>query len=122
LRGRNALVGFGKIGGVSLLSLLPILCSMGSGQSDVFAGTMTNFQAFCEGFWSAWDFTRPFSEKPKLRSRKEVELIDYEEFREELDLNKNVWESVGDHFGAVGGYLNKAMGTLDEEVKQNGRN
>ena len=27
---------------------------------------MTNFEAFCNGFWSAWDFTRPFSERTPL--------------------------------------------------------
>ena len=63
---------------------------------------MTKLQAFSRGFWSAWDFTRPFSERPAFRSQEE-EQIDYEELREELGLNKSVWESVG-------GYLYKAMG------------
>jgi hypothetical protein len=73
---------------------------------------MTNFQAFCEGFWSAWDFTRPFSEKPKMRRRVEKLEVQWEEG---LDLNKSVWDSVG-------GYFNKAMKTIDEEIKQNDRN
>jgi hypothetical protein len=63
---------------------------------------MTNFQAFCRGFWSAWDFSRPASERLEFRSQEEMR-IDYERLREELGLNKSVWESVGEH-------LYKAMG------------
>jgi ABC-type dipeptide/oligopeptide/nickel transport system permease component len=63
---------------------------------------MTSFQAFCRGFCSAWDFTRPFSEYPEFHSQEEVR-IDREQLREKLGLNKSVWQSVGD-------YLYKAMG------------
>ena len=63
---------------------------------------MTNFQAFCRGFASAWDFTRPFSERPGFRSQ-ERKRVDREQLREKLGLNKSVWESVGEH-------LYKAMG------------
>jgi len=63
---------------------------------------MTNFQAFCRGFWSAWDFSRPFSERPMFRSPQTIRS-DHEKLREELGLNKSVWESVGEH-------LYKAMG------------
>ena len=71
---------------------------------------MTNFQAFCRGFASAWDFTRPFSEKTSFcmqsRTLEEIETK-YEKRREELGLNKSVWEEVGD-------YICKAMG---EDIK-----
>ena len=62
---------------------------------------MTNFEAFCRGFWSVWDFTRPFSEKPVLYTDEEL-AAKYERLREELGLNESVWDSVG-------GYLRKAM-------------
>ena len=67
-----------------------------------YSVAMTNFQAFCRGFWSAWDFSRPFTERPKFRSQEEMRR-EHEELREELGLNKSVWESVGEH-------LYKAMG------------
>ena len=63
---------------------------------------MTKFEVFCRGFWSAWDFTRPFSEPAGIYSREE-RLANYKRLREELGLNKSVWESVGEH-------LYKAMG------------
>ena len=63
---------------------------------------MTNFQAFCRGFWSAWDFSRPFSERPVFHASEKM-WIDYEKLREELGLNKSVWESVGEHlYKAIG--------------------
>jgi hypothetical protein len=72
---------------------------------------MTKFQAFCDGFWSAWDFTRPFDERPEFCSRKEFKF-DYEQMREKLGLNKSVWESVGEH-------LYKAMGEdIDNHVRK----
>ena len=79
---------------------------------------MTNSQAFWKGFWSVWDFTRPFSEKAEFRTCSH----DTTQMREELGLNESVWESVGGYFGTVGGYLNKAMETIDEEIKQNDGN
>ena len=76
---------------------------------------MTNFQAFCNGFWSAWDFTRPFSEKAsafpgeaRVRTPEEIKAK-YERLREELGLNKSAWEEVGDH-------MYKAISTFENEI------
>ena len=41
---------------------------------------MANFEAFCRGFWSVWDFTRPFSEKPVLYKDEEL-AAKYERFQ-----------------------------------------
>ena len=75
---------------------------------------MTNFEAFCNGFWSAWDFTRPFNERPTSRTqshtREEIKAK-YERMREELELNKSAWEEVGE-------YIYKAM---IEDIKNNER-
>jgi len=71
---------------------------------------MTNYQAFCSGFWSAWDFTRPFSECPRIRYRGDE--FDAQ-WSQELDANKSALESVGDYFGSVGGHLDRAMKTIE---------
>ena len=82
---------------------------------------MTNFAAFCEGFWSAWDFTRPFSERCEFRPQEEMR-VDHEQLQKRLRLNENVWDSIGGYFGAVGGYMNNAIAAIDEEIKQNDGN
>jgi hypothetical protein len=75
-------------------------CRMTNGFTIIRA--MTNSEAFWSGFWSVWDFSRPFSVRPEFRSREEM-WIEYKKLRDELGLNKSVWESVGEH-------LYKAMG------------
>ena len=79
---------------------------------------MTNFEAFCRGFWSVWDFTRPFSEKPEFRTC----YTDVEKLREQVSLNEGIWDTVGGYFGTVGGYLNNAMQQIDKEIENNDRN
>ena len=78
---------------------------------------MTNFQAFCRGFWSVFDFTRPFSEKPEFRTC----YTDVEKLQEQVSLNESVWDTVGGYFGTVGGYLNNAMQQIGEEIDNNDR-
>jgi ABC-type dipeptide/oligopeptide/nickel transport system permease component len=67
---------------------------------------MTNFQAFYSGFLSAWDFSRPFSEKVNFHSY----YTDIEKLREQVGLNEGVWDSVGK-------YLSNAMSVLDKEIE-----
>jgi len=74
---------------------------------------MTNFEAFCNGFWSAWDFTRPFSEKAVFRTREEMDA-ECVQLWEKLGLNESVWDSVG-------GHLYKAMETMEKEIERNDR-
>ena len=62
---------------------------------------MTNSESFWKGFWSVWDFSRPFSERAELRTREEMDA-EYAQLREKLGLNESVWDSVG-------GYIRKAM-------------
>ena len=81
---------------------------------------MTNWQAFWGGFWSFFEI-RPFGEKPSFHIGGEEERFDVKQMREELGLNKNVWERIGRHFDRVGGYLHNAMGKLDEEIEKNDR-
>ena len=69
---------------------------------------MTKFQAFWGGFCSVWDFSRPFSERPEIRSREEMQA-DYEQLRERLRLRENVWIRVGESLG-------KAMTQYESEV------
>ena len=71
---------------------------------------MTNSQAFWKGFWSVWDFSRPFSERPEIRSREEMRT-EFEQLRENLGLNEGVWDSVGK-------YMTNAMSTLDKELER----
>ena len=84
---------------------------------------MTNWQAFWGGFWSFFEI-RPFGEKPSFHLGGEEKLFDYEQLLEELKLTENVsvWDRVGGYFGIVGGYLNNAMETIDEEIARNDRN
>ena len=70
---------------------------------------MTKSQAFWGGFFSVWDFSRPFSERPEFRAQ-EAMRVDYEQLREEFGLNESVW-------GTVGKYLSNAMTTLDKELE-----
>jgi len=67
---------------------------------------MANFQAFCSGFFSAWDFSRPFSEKVDFRTH----YTDIEKLRDQVGLNEGVWDSVGK-------YLSNVMSTLDKEIE-----
>ena len=67
---------------------------------------MTKSQAFWIGFWSVWDFSRPFSEKVDFRSCH----TDIDKLREQVGLNEGVWDSVGK-------YLSNAMSTLDKELE-----
>ena len=69
---------------------------------------MTKSQAFWMGFWSVWDFSRPFSERSEILAQEM--RVDYEKLREELGLNESVWESVGK-------YLSNAMSTIDKELE-----
>ena len=71
-------------------------------------GGMTKSKAFWMGFWSVWDFSRPFSERSEILAQEM--RIDYEKLREELGLNESVWESVGK-------YLSNAMSTIDKELE-----
>jgi hypothetical protein len=70
---------------------------------------MTKFQAFYTGFWSAWDFTRPFSERPILHVRNE--MLDMQ-LEQELGLNVGYWEEAGN-------YLREAMSCYEKEVNNN---
>ena len=70
---------------------------------------MTNFQAFCRGFASAWDFTRPFSEKASAGLPSEK--VDFQ-WIQELDLNVGYWEAVGNH-------LRKAISDYEKEISGN---
>jgi len=72
-------------------------------------GAMSNSQAFWGGFWSVWDFSRPFTERLEIPAHEEMR-VDYEQLREELGLNESVW-------GAVGKYLSNAMSTFDKELE-----
>jgi hypothetical protein len=56
---------------------------------------MTNFQAFCRGFWSARDFTRSLSERQSIRPHSE--MFDIQRAQEQLSLNEGYWESVGNY-------------------------
>jgi hypothetical protein len=76
--------------------------------TSFFTITMTKFQAFCRGFWSAWDFTRPFSEKPT--PYQPGEEFDIRKAREALGLNVGCWEAVGNH-------LYKVIPRYENEVK-----
>jgi len=70
---------------------------------------MAKYQAFFRGFGSAWDFTRPFSEKPRMRRRnKELDMP----WVQELGLNVGYWEEVGN-------YLYKAIENYESEIKGN---
>ena len=70
---------------------------------------MNKSQAFWRGFWSVWDFSRPFSEKAEIRTREEMDA-DYAQLREKLGLNeRNPWKKVGDT-------LRKAMAQYESEV------
>ena len=75
----------------------------------IFRRKMTKSQAFWSGFWSAWDFSRPFSERLEIRAH-EAMRVDYEQLREEFGLNESVWDSVGK-------YLSNAMSTIDKELE-----
>jgi hypothetical protein len=70
-------------------------------------GVMTNFQAFCSGFWSAWDFSRPFSEKAVFHPNGKP--FDRKQLREKLGFNENVWDRVGKN-------IRKAMSQYESEV------
>ena len=70
-------------------------------------GAMSNSQAFWGGFWSVWDFSRPFTEKPTFHPNGEP--FDYKKLREELGFNENVWDRVGKN-------LRKAMSQYESEV------
>ena len=67
---------------------------------------MTKLQAFWSGFCSAWDFSRPLSEKIDFYHYR----TDIEKLREQVGLNEGVWDSVGK-------YLSNAMSTLDKEIE-----
>jgi hypothetical protein len=72
---------------------------------------MTNFQAFCKGFWSAWDFACPFSLKQDLFPPEEKFDIQVE--RERLGLNRGYWVAVGDYLrGAMSNYENEVNGNV----------
>ena len=89
----------------SLLPKVPMFGSMGR-VNTVFAKTMRRYRAFSRGFWSAWDFTRPFSEKPRMRRRNEDTDM---QWVQELGLNVGYWEEVGN-------YLYKAIETYQKEL------
>ena len=72
---------------------------------------MTNFQAFCKGFWSVWDFGRPFSQPPELFPFDEdIDVIRPAEGRrcERFGQNRGPWEKVGN-------YLREAMSQYENE-------
>jgi hypothetical protein len=78
-------------------------------RSSPFSIVMTKFQAFCDGFWSAWDFTRPFSEKPRLRSLDEP--LDFQ-WEQESEEKVSYWD-------VVGGYVSKAVSDYEKEMNCN---
>ena len=74
---------------------------------------MTNFEAFCEGFWSAWDFTRPFSEKPRLRSQ--MEDFD-EQWEYDPSVSVGIWETVGNYlYKAIDNYQREFSGNVPKQ-------
>jgi len=85
------------------------------GASEFFVKAMTRYQAFSRGFWSAWDFTRPFAEKPRLRRRnRELDMLTEFDMQwvKELGLNVGYWEEVGN-------YLTKAIENHQRELGGN---
>ena len=92
----------------SLLPKVPIFGSMRVYKQG-FGEKMTKYQAFCSGFWSVWDFTRPFSEKPRMRRRSKKFDV---QWAQELGLNTGYWEEVGN-------YLYKAIENHENEISSN---
>ena len=69
---------------------------------------MNKSEAFWKGFWSVFDFSRPFTERPEIRSREEMQA-EYAQLRKRLRLGENVWDRVGEN-------LRKAMSQYESEV------
>lgn len=72
--------------------------------------TKGRFQSFLDGFASAWDFTRPFSEKAKIRRQNVPFDI---QWTQELGLDVPCWEEVAN-------YLNNAIETHNKEITNDG--
>ena len=71
---------------------------------------MTNFQAFCRGFWSAWDFSQPFTQKQSLYPPEEK----FDALRPAGARRRDRFGQVG-HWQKVGGYLREAMAQYKSE-------
>ena len=74
---------------------------------------MTNFQAFCRGFASAWDFTRPFSEKARFRSQ----LDDFDDqWVQYHNKDAGIWEAVGNYlYEAIDNYQRGFSGNVPKQ-------